>query len=152
MLHDRNPRTVMRRFWRDKYSQTKGTFSICSLLPSIRSACWRCLHFRWLCHKTRADEESNASAAHGMSNFCGRGGLRHGGLPKTTLAFYQPGVSAGLYEGGGFLSKTHDWHFVCLAYDLFLKMALTRISCKWPIASWERLGSSAVAFEILMTI
>ena len=27
---------------------------------------------------------------------------------KTTLAFYQPGVSAGLYEGGGFLSKTHD--------------------------------------------
>lgn len=71
---------------------------------------------------------------------------------KTILFLYQPGVSTGLYEGGGFLSKTHDLHFLCLAYDLFLKMALTCISCKWPIASWEQLGSSALAFEILMTI
>lgn len=71
---------------------------------------------------------------------------------KTTLSFYQPDVSAGLYKGDGFLSKAHDSHFLCLAYDLFLKMALTRVFCKWPIASWEWLGSSAVAFEILMTI
>jgi len=54
---------------------------------------------------------------------------------KTTLSFYQPGVSAGLCERRGFLSKTHDSHFLFLAYDLFLKMAQTQISCKWPIAS-----------------
>lgn len=54
---------------------------------------------------------------------------------KTTLSFYQPGVPAGLCKGGDFLSKTRDSHFLCLAYDLFLKTALTRISCKWPVAS-----------------
>lgn len=70
---------------------------------------------------------------------------------KTTL-FDHSGVSTGLYKCGGFLSKAHDSYFLCLVYDLFVKMAVTHISCKWPLASWERLGSSAMAFEILMTI
>lgn len=34
---------------------------------------------------------------------------------KSTLSSYQLGVSAGLCEGGGFLSETHDSQFFCLA-------------------------------------
>lgn len=84
---DRNPRIDMHWFWRNKHLQTKGAFSMCSLLLSIRSAHWHCFCFGWLCHKNRGDGKSNASFVHGMSNLHSCGGLRCGGCHKITL-FY----------------------------------------------------------------